>query len=294
MTDMAPASSGQGASPTVAPVSPANNGAITELNNSSPGQLSNGFEWLNGADELTVGYAQNKGWDSPLKALDSYRNLEKLLGADKANNAVIVPKADADPKDWSAIYDRLGRPTGPDGYKFEAANGDQNFTKALSEKFYELGLTKNQGEQFAGWFNEMMTKGQESETSAAAARFEAEHQELKNEWGAAYEKNVLIAREGAAQLGMSKELIDKIEGAIGTKATMQLFQQYGAIVPEDRLVTGGQNTGFGSSMTPAQAKAEIQSLMQDREFVSKYIGKNADAVTKMSQLHAYAYPENNA
>jgi hypothetical protein len=293
MSDMAPADGGQGASPSVAPVSPTNTGAITEQNNGSPGQLSNGFEWLNGADELTVGYAQNKGWDSPLKALDSYRNLEKLLGADKANNAVIVPKADADPKDWGNLYDRLGRPTGPDGYKFEAANGDQNFTKALSEKFHELGLSKNQGEQFAGWFNEMMTKGQEGEASATAAKSEAEYQELRNEWGAAYDKNVLIAREGAAQLGMSKEAIDKIEGAIGTKATMELFQKYGALVPEDRLVTGASNAGFGSTMTPAAAKAQIQSLMQDKEFVAKYVGKNSDAVTKMAQLHAYAYPGQN-
>lgn len=293
MSDMAPADGGQGAALGVAPVSPTATGAITELNNGSPGQLSNGFEWLQGADELTVGYAQNKGWDSPLKALDSYRNLEKLLGADKANNAVVIPKADADPKDWGAVYDRLGRPTGPDGYKFDVANGDQNFGKVLSEKFHELGLSKNQGEQFAGWFNEMMTKGQEGEAAATAAKSEAEHQALRQEWGAAYDKNVLMAREGAAQLGMSKEAIDKIEGAIGTKATMELFQKYGSLVPEDRLVTGGQNTGFGSTMTPAQAKAQIQTLMQDKEFVSKYVGKNADAVTKMAQLHAYAYPEQN-
>ncbi len=287
MTDMAPADGGQGAA-TVAPVSPTNTGAVTEQNNGSPGQLSNGFEWLNGADELTVGYAQNKGWDSPVKVLDSYRNLEKLFGADKAGRTVVMPK---DGEDYGAFYDKLGRPTGPDGYKIQAANGDTNFAKVVSEKFYELGLTKAQGEQFSGWFNEMMQNGQQNEAAQRSAALEAEGQQLRTEWGAAYDKNVLMAREGARQLGFDAEAIDKLEGALGHRATMELFQKFGSLLPEDGLVTGGTNTGFGSAMTPAQAKAEIQSLMQDRDFVGKYTSGAKDARDKMAQLHAYAYPE---
>ena len=287
MTDMAPADGGQGAA-TVAPVSPENSGAITQLNNGNPGQLSNGFEWLNGADELTVGYAQNKGWDNPLKAVESYKNLEKVFGADKAGRTVVLPK---EGEDFGAFYDKLGRPTGPDGYKIQAANGDENYAKVMSEKFHELGLTKAQGEQFAGWFNEMMTNGQQNEAAQRTAAIEAENVQLRSDWGAAYDKNVLIAREGARQLGFDADSITKLEGAIGHKATMELFQKFGSLLPEDGLVTGGTNTGFGSTMTPAQAKAEIQSLMQDRDFVSKYTSGAKDARDKMAQLHAYAYPE---
>lgn len=287
MTDMAPADGGQGAA-TVAPVSPENTGAITQLNNGNPGQLSNGYEWLNGADELKVGYAQNKGWDSPMKVLDSYQNLEKLFGADKAGRTVVMPK---EGEDYGAFYDKLGRPTGPDGYKIDAANGDANYTKVLAEKFHELGLTKTQGEQFSGWLNEMMQNGQQNEAAQQTAMFQAENQQLRSDWGAAYDKNVLIAREGVRSLGFDEASVSKIENAIGHKATMELFQKFGALLPEDNLVTAGSNSGFGSAMTPAQAKAEIQSLMQDRDFVGKYTSGAKDARDKMAQLHAYAYPE---
>lgn len=246
--------------------------------------------WLAGADETTVGYAQNKGWTEPTQVLDSYRNLEKLLGADKANNAVILPKEGADPKEWSAVYDRLGRPTGPDGYKVEVPpGGDPNFQNNVLAKIHELGLSKTQGETLVNWYNNEVMGQVNAMQAEAAQQFQMEDAQLKSEWGSAYTQNLAQAQQGARALSLDAPTIDKLSSALGHKATMGLLQKIGSGLKEDSLATG--QGGFGNALTPAQAKAQIQTMMSDRDFVAKYTSGNAEAKAKMSELHKFAYPE---
>lgn len=298
MNDIASTAGGQGVAntataPTVTAVAPAPTGVMTEQNNGTPAMAGNNpYGWLGQTDEITSGYVQNKGWDNPQKAVESYRNLEKLLGADKANNAVILPKADSKPEEWGAFYDRLGRPTGPDGYKIAPPNeGNDAFAKEIAGKFHELGLTKTQGEAMSQWFNERFQQGAESAQAMKAQAFQADDGALRQEWGAAYTQNLSTAQQAARALGMDADSIQKIADALGHKATMNLFQGIGARMSEDAFVAPGVPQGFKSAMTPAQAKAEIQSLMTDKDFVAKYTGGNTDARNKMAQLHAFAYPE---
>ena len=110
--------------------------------------------WLDGADEVTVGYVQNKGWEKPTQVLESYRNLEKLMGADRAGNTVILPKPDATPEEFGKFYDRLGRPSDAAGYKLQVPQGgDPEFAKIAGNWFHESGLTAKQGEELAGRWN---------------------------------------------------------------------------------------------------------------------------------------------
>lgn len=248
--------------------------------------------WLEGADETLIGYVQNKGWNDPKQVLDGYRNLEKLLGADKANNAVVIPKADADPKEWNAVFDRLGRPTGPDGYKVELPQGgDKAMHDASLAKFHELGLTKAQGETLANWYNGLVTETVKAQEAQRAANFQQEDVALKSEWGQAYQQNLAQAQAGARGLGLDPATIDKLSDALGHKATMSLLQRVGAGMREDSMVTGDSQPGFGSAMTPGQAKAQIQSLMSDKDFTSKYLNGDAGARAKMATLHSFAFPE---
>lgn len=246
--------------------------------------------WLNGADDTTVGYVQNKGWKDPIQMLDGYRNLEKLLGADKANNAIIIPKDTADAKEWNAVYDRLGRPSAPDGYKVEIPQGgDKDFHDASMAKFYELGLNKMQGEKLANWYNDTILKEIKEREVKNEQVFQQEDSEVKREWGQAYTQNLAQTQVAVRGLGLSADMVDKISSAIGHKATMNLFQKIGAGMREDTLV--GSGSGFGSILTPGQAKAEIQRLVQDKDFSKKYLNGDADSLNRMKILHEYAYPE---
>lgn len=294
----APTDGGQGSAPTstgaalaAAPAAPA---APTSQQVTAPSPAPTPAaapSWLEGADETLVGYVQNKGWSDPKQVLDGYRNLEKLLGADKANNAVIIPKADADPKEWAAVFDRLGRPTGPDGYKVEVPPGGNPDVHAASlAKFHELGLTKSQGEALMGWYNGLVQQSAQLSATEKQAAFQQEDVALKSEWGQAYTQNLSQAQAGARGLGLDAPTIDKLSEALGHKATMNLLQKVGAGMREDSLVTG-DNTGFSNALTPGQAKAQIQSLMSDRDFTSKYLNGDLSAKAKMEALHRYAYPE---
>lgn len=250
------------------------------------------INWLNGADETTLGYVQNKGWTEPSQVLDGYRNLEKLLGADKAGNAVIIPKADADPKEWNAIYDRMGRPTGPDGYNVKfPEHTTADFQTGILAKAHELGLTKAQAE---GLFGDMTARSEAIVSSMQAARQEAfvrDDAAIRAEWGQAYTQNLAQAQAAARGLGLDAATIDKISEALGHKGTMTLLQQIGVKLGEDTFVTGDKTESFGNAMTPGQAKAEIQSLMGDRNFTTRYMSGDAEAKAKMERLHSFAYPE---
>lgn len=293
MSEAAPAAGGQGA---VASTGAALNVApVTDTGaQAAPAAAPSGTAlppWLEGADQQTVGYVQNKGWTEPRQVLDGYRNLEKLLGADRAGNTVILPKADAKPEDWNAVYDRLGRPSAPDGYKVEVPQGgDPEVHKASMAKFHELGLTKTQGEALANWYNGLVAQSQTAAQEQRAQQFKTEDQAVRQEWGAAYTQNLAQAQAAARGLGLDNAAIDKISDALGHKATMSLLQQIGSRMREDSFVGGQTQAGFGNAMTPAQAQNEIRSLMSDQNFTKRYLSGDATARARMSELHSFAYP----
>jgi hypothetical protein len=250
-----------------------------------------GHEWLTGADEAMSGYVQNKAWKSPTEVITSYQNLEKLLGADRAGNTVVLPKSDAAPEEWNAVFDRLGRPADASGYKFEVPEqiGDPEFAKAASSKFHELGLSQKQGEALATWWNETAKSQYAAVETAAQQRFETENAKLQTEWGAAYAQNLTLAQAAVRALGVDGKTIDTLASAMGHKATMELFHKIGAKTGEADFVSG--QGGFGSALTPAAAKDQIRTLMTDKTFSAKYINGDAEAKAKMAELHKYAYPE---
>lgn len=248
--------------------------------------------WLGDADEVTVGYVQNKGWTEPKQVLEGYRNLEKLLGADKAGNAVVMPKPDAQQAELDAFYNRLGRPSDAAGYKIAVPEGgNADFAKAAAGKFHELGLTSKQGEALSAWWNESAGAQTAATQAAKASAFQADDAALKTAWGAAYQQNLTAAQTAVRGLGLDNATIDKLADAMGHKATMEFFQKIGSKVGESDFVTGDKLENFGSALTPGQAKAKISDLMRDKNFTARYLSRDADAKAEMERLHKFAYPE---
>jgi hypothetical protein len=285
MTEVTPVAGGQGApAPAAAPAAaPAS---------SAPPAPPAALTWLPTADEVTVGYVQNKGWTEPGQVLDGYRNLEKLFGADRAGNTVVLPKADASPEEMGKFYDRLGRPAAADGYKLEIPQGgDPAFAKQASGWFHELGLSQKQGEALVSKWNAHVGGLTQQQQLAAQQQFQADDTQLKADWGQAYQQNLVAAQAAVRGLGISNEQVDKLSAGLGHKATMELFQKIGARMGESDFVTGDKLEKFGNAMTPGQAKAEIQSLRDDKSFVAKLMTKDAEATAKWTRLHQFAFPE---
>lgn len=303
---VAPADGGQGAgasATSAAVLTPTPGHQVVNANDTSTGAIAAPppppqpanptIDWLKGADETTLGYTANKGWKDPAEVVRSYQNLEKLLGADKAGNAIVVPKPDADPKEWAAVYDKLGRPTGPDGYKVPVPEGgNKEFQDSMLKVAHDLGLTKSQAEGLFGKYNEATMGMAKAQAEAKMAAFQQDDAAIKQEWGAAYTQNLAQAQAAARVLGLDSATIDKLSDALGHKGTMQLLQKIGSKAAEADFVDGGSDKpGFSSVMSPAQAKSEIRELSQDRGFTAKLLAKDAQAMQRWSQLHDWAYPQ---
>lgn len=273
-------------------IAPPPNGAAPAAVTPAPASTPAGANaWLEGADELTLGYAQNKGWQNPLEAVKSYQNLEKLLGADRAGRTVVMPGENATPEEKAAFYEKLGRPTTPADYGIKPGEGgDPKAVEPFLNKFHELGLSKFQAEELTKFTGDMAKQQEAAKASQQAATFAADDQALRSEWGAAYDQNVMAARASVQALGLDAATIDKISGTLGHKATMELFSKIGSKTGESSFVTGDPGN-FSGAMTPAQAKAQIKELQADRAFIKLYTAGNAEAKAKMAQLHQWAYAE---
>jgi hypothetical protein len=73
-------------------------------------------------------------------------------------------------------------------------------------------------------------------------------------------------------------------GEPGSKRTLELLQKLGAGLAEDTLLGGDGPRRFG--ITGAEAQAEIDKLIVDKEFGEKLMNKDPDAVARWDRLNA--------
>ena len=91
----------------------------------------------------------------------SYLHSQKLVGADK----IPVPNKMATDEDWNAVYERLGRPETPDGYKYELPKEtklEESTLKAFSEEAHKLGLLPKQAQGIINYYNSMAEQSEQT------------------------------------------------------------------------------------------------------------------------------------
>lgn len=259
---------------------------ITVSDGTPPAQAT---EWFNGFNDELKGYVQTKGFKDPQTVVESYRGLEKLMGAPKDRILKLPEKADA--PEWNDIYAKLGRPQDGTGYKFELPK-DTNpaFESWARENFHKLGLTKAQGEALMKGYMELNSNHQNELTSQKQSAFQNQEAALKKDWGAAYDQNVQAARIAANQFGFSAEAIDTLQDAMGYDGVMKFLSNLGSKVGEAQFVGNNTGNGFGV-LTPQQAMNEIRELKNDKEFISRYANGDREAVQRINQLTKWASPE---
>ncbi len=190
----------------------------------------------------------------------SYVHAQKLVGADK----IPVPNKFATEKDWDEVYQRLGRPEDPSGYKYdlpEDQNINQDALNNFSNQAHKLGLLPSQANGVVKFYNELTASSlQEQETTAVAAR-ENSTKELKQEWGQAYPQKISQASNLAKSVGASKLFDTNL--ADGTKlgdhpVMIRAFAELASKMGEDSIT---QSSG-PIYQTPAQIEKEIGNLTQ--------------------------------
>jgi len=243
-------------------------------------------EWTAALHEEARGFVRNKGWREPADLLDSYRHLERLVGSER----LAVPRDDNDRANWDRLWNRLGRPEKPEGYKLPMPEkgGDKALAKAFAGRAHELGLTTKQARGLVQWWNEAAAGGVARAERQRQAREATEIETLQAELGSVFEGEAAAARRAAALFGFDAETLTKIEGAIGTAAMLRRFMAIGRALGEDRF-EGGSDSGFGPSVEGARAR--IEGLKSDPAWTKRYLGGDPAAKAELQRLMRAAYPE---
>ncbi|MBM4071985.1 MAG: hypothetical protein FJ271_24125 [Planctomycetes bacterium] len=235
------------------------------------------------------GWVQTKGFREPIDALNSYRNLEKLIGADKAGRTVLLPAKWDDAAEVGAFFDKLGRPKEPGGYTMPKEGVDAEMATWAQSTFHEAGLTQRQAELVIGKWQDLIGKKTTAAQEAYRAGVAQEEAALKKEWGAAYDDQVKKARAVAKIFGVDEAIVNRLEGELGFGDLMRFFSDLARRVGEDPLERGQGQQSFDGAMTPDAAKAELTRLGGDKEFVRRYLAHDTDASKKMEQVHSWAF-----
>lgn len=261
------------------------------------GQVETGGEpWFSGVSEEVRGWMQNRGYDkltnpaeAALQAIEGHRNIEKLIGAEKAGNTVVVPSPDAEPEALAEFYNRLGRPKEPDGYDFgefqPAVEGEDQW---LRETMHKHGITANQAKGILADLQQYRAEVGENFSAKSEEQLEADMQTLQKEWGQAFEKNQALARGVVQQLGWGDDVVEGLIDGLGPAGALRLLNDLGSRMGEDSFVSS-TSQGFGDVVTPQQASAEIAELMRDKDFGERLASGDRDAVAKWNRLNQAAY-----
>lgn len=244
------------------------------------------FDKLSAEDRA---WAESKGWKSetdPFTILQSYQNLEKLFGADKAGRTVMLPKDENDKAAIDAIYDKLGRPKDPKEYKIDIpAGADPAFSDAARTWFHKAGLTQAQASAVAESYKALELDAVQKVQTEHAQQVEG----LQKEWGAQFDQKVEVAKAALKAAGITEAQTKAVESALGPATAAKMFEFFGRNYAEAGPPGNETRTTPGfTNLTPAAASQKMEQLRADPNFMARYDHADpkirAQAIEEMDNL----------
>lgn len=224
-------------------------------------------------------------------------NLEKFLGAEKAGRGVIVPKADAKPEEWRAFYAKAGGvPEKPEGYKIENEKlAKDPILNKLKTEAHKIGMPPAMFNAITAFYGAEVAAAEAAQTAEFETFATGQLNELKTEWGGEYDKKATFGQRAVATFipgspEQRQTILNKMEGALGTKVTMQLWASIGEAIGEHGFIDGGASPNNGG-MTPEAARMRINELKGDTEWGKKFINGGAEEKLLWDKLHRIGFPQ---
>jgi hypothetical protein len=269
------------AAPTSEPAAPA--APVTDWRAALPDDLKadKSLEQFKGANWDEVGPTLAKG----------YVETKKMVGG-----SLKVPKEDATPEEQAAFYTALGRPETPDKYDIkvpefppEIVNPvtggpitlDQAVFKDFLAKAHGEGLSTKQAQGIMDWYGEYILATADKFTEATAQNRKVAEVALKKEWGAAYPRNVQLARQAVRDLfADDPQLAEAVEDAGNNVALLKGLLRIG-----ERMMEHGEITGeIPPGVSVEALEKDVLKLRDDPEVVAgkpEAIDKYAGAISRL-------------
>ena len=194
----------------------------------------------------------------------SYINAVSMIGTDK----IPLPGKTATDEQWNEVYNKLGRPESPDKYKLElkteVAPVDETVIRGFAENAHKLGLNNRQAQGILEFYKQTLeSSAKEMNVNMEYAQEQAAN-ELRQEWGRAYDDNLKKA-SAVAKTYLEPELLDtqlRDGSRLGDNPKIiKAFANIANLLSEDKIV-GAEGEGV---MQPRDIEGEIRQLTTDKK-----------------------------
>tara|TARA_R110002167_G_scaffold30838_1_gene101870 strand:+ start:1026 stop:1856 length:831 start_codon:yes stop_codon:yes gene_type:complete len=233
---------------------------------------------------------ENKGWQNADDVLKSYVNLEKQIGQDR----VALPGDGEDVSEWDG-WSRLGTPETKEGYELNVPEGFGEYSSGMSDWFrqeaHAAKVPAHMAQRLHDAYVERMMSDQSNSTLDQQRQHEDWGNEIKKEYGTAYDEKVGMARRAVRAFG-SEELSGLLnETGLGNHPEMiRAFSRIGAeLSTGQQFKDAGEAGAFG--MTPEDARTEIASIRSQPALMNRSDPQNRVLNERLTQLYGLAYPD---
>jgi hypothetical protein len=198
------------------------------------------------------------------KFTESHYNLEKLLGNDK----VPIPKGPEDTEGWSRFSKALGIPDKAEQYgladvALPDSMKDITFDKQkFAETVHSFKLTPNQAKGLWKAYTDQSMEAYNKAMESHKADMTKVVNQLKSEWGDAYEGNVELGQMVINKFSPDKESADYITSVLAKDPkAIKFLAKIGEQFSENKIGEFGYKR---FSLSPEQASNEIESILRDK------------------------------
>ena len=205
---------------------------------------------------------------SPIKDVEnlarSYVNAQRLIGTDK-----IPMPANPTEEDLDRIYERLGRPSTPEDYGISPDGSvvTEEVAKEYSDIAHKLRLTPDQAQGILEYYRGTVEQSGAATLEMAEIAREETVSSLKQEWGRAFEQKVDAAARVAQEFGNAEMFDITLQDGSKLGDNPEFIKAFAKIAEFRQSVTSEDTVADMSQsnvMTPADAKAEIDAIMNDK------------------------------
>jgi hypothetical protein len=244
-------------------------------------------------DTETVGWLQNKGWhDKPadvvaIEVVKGYREAEKMLGVPR--DQLVRKPVPNDEASTKAFWQQFGVPAKAEDYKLTSLHdkdgnvGNAALDKAVREAAFAANVPVDAANRVAGDVAKALAAADTEKAAAAQIKLDGERTNLKKNWGENFERNKIVAQDGAKKLGLDADVVNALENLAGYEKTMEALRRVGAMGSEADY-KGGDGGNDNGVMTVEQATAKLSELKIDSDWMKRYFDGGATEKRLFEQL----------
>lgn len=233
------------------------------------------------------------------KTMDEFFKGHKNLVETVGKKGVILPGEKADPKEWEPVYNALGRPEKPEGYKLTMPDKLHPSIKPTPEsqadffkEAHAAGISNKAADRLNSWYLTKISQLMSDQDALSQKAKDDAAASLTKEWGAETENNLKAAKMFVERIG-GKDAVDAF-GDLGNNPTvLKLIHKLSSSIGEDTIskIIGGKGVETGTEAETAIKAIEEIKANKAHAWHNENDPKHDDAIKEMQALYAKAYPD---